>query len=88
MALHGALWNTLTDPLHLTLGILSISLPVLWHLRRGKQTQAESNATTSWPFDPASLDRSEVFSSFSSYTPLFERMQIGFKNDLSLIVLA
>ncbi|KAL2793924.1 cytochrome P450 [Aspergillus keveii] len=59
MALHGALWNTLTDPLHLTLGILSISLPVLWHLRRGKQTQAESNAPTSWPFDPASLDRSE-----------------------------
>ncbi|KAL3490081.1 cytochrome P450 [Aspergillus germanicus] len=59
MALHDALLNSLTDPLPLTLGILSISLPLLWHLRRGKQTQAQSNAPPSWPFDPASLDRSE-----------------------------
>ncbi|KAL3454183.1 cytochrome P450 [Aspergillus insuetus] len=59
MALYDALLNSLNDPLHLTLGILSISLPLLWHLQRGKQTQAQSNAPTSWPFDPASLDRKE-----------------------------
>ncbi|KAL6229511.1 hypothetical protein BDW75DRAFT_249631 [Aspergillus navahoensis] len=61
MALYDVLSTSLTDPLHLTLGILSISLPLLWHMRRGKQTQAQaqSNASRSWPFDPASLDRKE-----------------------------
>ncbi|KAL4994471.1 cytochrome P450 [Aspergillus recurvatus] len=61
MALYDVLSTSLTDPLHLTLGILSISLPLLWYLRRGKQTQAQaqSNAPPSWPFNPASLDRKE-----------------------------
>lgn len=66
MALYDVLSTSLTDPLHLTLGILSISLPLLWYLRRGKQTQeqAQSNAPRSWPFNPASLDRKEVFLPF------------------------
>ncbi|CBF73967.1 hypothetical protein AN8141.2 [Aspergillus nidulans FGSC A4] len=61
MALYDVFSTSLTDPLHLTLGILSISLPLLWYLRRGKQTQeqAQSNAPRSWPFNPASLDRKE-----------------------------
>ncbi|KIA75417.1 cytochrome P450 [Aspergillus ustus] len=62
MALYNVLSTSLTDPLHLTLGLLSISLPLLWHLRRGKhiQPQNHSNAPPpSWPFDPASLDRSQ-----------------------------
>ncbi|KAL5044354.1 hypothetical protein BDW71DRAFT_209357 [Aspergillus fruticulosus] len=61
MTLYDILSTSLTDPLHLTLGILSISLPLLWYLRRGRQTQeqAQSNAPPSWPFNPASLDRKE-----------------------------
>ncbi|KAL2847543.1 cytochrome P450 [Aspergillus pseudoustus] len=61
MAVFDVISTSLTDPLHLTLGILSVSLPVIWHLRRGKQKQAQtqSNAPPSWPFDPASLDRSK-----------------------------
>ncbi|KAJ0414742.1 cytochrome P450 [Aspergillus carlsbadensis] len=63
MAPYDILSAALTDPLHLTLGILSLSLPLLWHLRRGKnsqrQAQAQSSAPPSWPFDPASLDRKE-----------------------------
>ncbi|KAL4985320.1 cytochrome P450 [Aspergillus falconensis] len=61
MTLYDILSTSLTDPFHLTLGILSISLPLLWYLRRGRQTQeqAQSNAPPSWPFNPASLDRKE-----------------------------
>ncbi|CEL06966.1 hypothetical protein ASPCAL10133 [Aspergillus calidoustus] len=59
MDLYDTFSNFLTDPVHLTVGILSISIPLLWHLRRGKQTQAQGHAPPSWPFDPASLDRKE-----------------------------
>jgi hypothetical protein len=78
MALYDVFSTSLTDPLHLTLGILSISLPLLWYLRRGKQTQeqAQSNAPRSWPFNPASLDRKEVFPPISSYTRLLVKTKI------------
>jgi hypothetical protein len=82
MDLYDALSNFWTDPVHLTVGILSISIPLLWHLRRGKQTQAQGHAPPSWPFDPASLDRKEVFASISSYTLLLKEMEIQFKIDL------
>ncbi|KAL4819696.1 cytochrome P450 [Aspergillus spinulosporus] len=61
MALYDVLSTSLTDPLHLTLVILSITFPLLWYLRRGKQAQeqAQSNAPSFWPFNPASLDRKE-----------------------------
>lgn len=74
MALYDVFRALLTNPLNLTLGILSIVLPLLWHLRRGKQTQAPSNAPPSWPFDPASLDRSKVIPSQTSCT-IFSRKQ-------------
>ncbi|KAL4884274.1 cytochrome P450 [Aspergillus karnatakaensis] len=63
LSLYDVFTTSVTDPRHLTLGILSISLPLIWYLRRGKQSQTaqqpQSNVPAAWPFNPASLDRKE-----------------------------